>query len=77
MVAWNEVAGGVGLLALGVWGLYHTWTGRHQSGGSLFFDMASSVRNPLAYRFAVGLRLVAFAACIGGGAWQLWTLLPT
>ncbi|URI06853.1 hypothetical protein MW290_13235 [Aquincola tertiaricarbonis] len=57
--------------ALGAWGLYFTWTRRSQSGGSLFFDLASSSRNPLAYRFAVGLRLVGFGACLLVGGYRL------
>lgn len=54
----------IAILLLGVWGTHYTWTGRKKSGGSLFFDMASSVRNPFAYRFAVGLRLFIFGLCV-------------
>ncbi|MBZ8140634.1 hypothetical protein CLD22_12070 [Rubrivivax gelatinosus] len=59
------------LLAGGAWGLHHTWTRRQQSGGSLFFDMASSVRNPWAYRFAVAVRLLIFGLCAAVGGYRL------
>lgn len=59
------------LLAVGAWGLHHTWTRRHQSGGSLFFDMASSVRTLRAYRFALGVRLVVFGLCAAVGGYRL------
>lgn len=58
------------LTALGIWGCYYTWTARSKSGGSPFFDMASSVRNPLAYKFAIGLRLVSFGLCAAVGGYR-------
>ena len=42
-----------------------------QAGGSLFFDVASPSRHPLAYRFAVGLSLVVFGACLLIGGYRL------
>lgn len=59
------------ITALGAWGVWYTWTRRHQSGGSLFFDMASSVRNPIFYRFAITLRLTVFGACLLIGSYRL------
>jgi hypothetical protein len=65
------VAANLVLVALGAWGMYFTWTRRHQSGGRLFFDLASSVRSPWAYRFAIGLRLVIFGLCLLVGMYRL------
>jgi len=59
------------LLVLGAWGLRYTWTRRHKAGSDPFFDMASPVRNPKMYAFAIGLRLVIFGLCFGAGAWRL------
>ena len=59
------------LLALGAWGLHYTWTRRKKAGSSLFFDLASPVRHPKFYLFAVGLRLVIFGLCFGTGAYGL------
>ena len=69
--AMRSLFGDLALLAGGIWGVWFTWTRRGQSAGSLFFDMASSVRNPWFYRFAIGLRLLVFGACALVGAWQL------
>lgn len=59
------------LLALGAWGLYYTWTRRSKAGSSPFFGMASPVRYPKAYIFAVGLRLVIFGMCLIAGGYRL------
>lgn len=57
--------------ALGAWGVYYTWTKRHTAGGSLFFDLTSSIRNPAAYAFAIGVRLLIFGTCLLVGGYRL------
>jgi len=59
------------ILALGAWGLHYTWTRRKKAGSSLFFDLASPVRHPKFYLFAVGLRLVIFGLCFGVASYRL------
>lgn len=59
------------LTAVGAWGVYYTWTKRHTSGGSLFFDYASSTRTPVAYAFTIGIRLLIFGAAFLVGGYRL------
>lgn len=59
------------VLAIGLWGLYYTWTRRHKAGSKLFFDLASPVRNPRFYAFAIGLRLLVFGLCVAVSGYRI------
>ena len=61
----------IAILLLGTWGCHYTWTKRSKSGGSPFFDMASSVHNPVAYKFAIGIRIFIFGLCIIVGLYRI------
>ena len=56
---------------LGAWGVHYTWTRRARAGSSLFLDLASPVRNPKMYAFAIGLRLAIFGACLAAGVYRI------
>ena len=59
------------LLLLGAWGVHYTWTRRARAGSSLFLDLASPVRHPKMYAFAIGLRLVIFGTCLAVGVYGM------
>lgn len=61
------------LFVVGLWGIYYTWTRRHQSGRSRYFDLVARERHPLLYLITIWIRLLIWGLCVIVGCYRLLT----